>query len=79
MPEMGPEHVALIEVLVQARVQAKLTQRELAKKLDRLQSFVGKIEQGDRHINVIEFIEFARALGVDPTKLFARVVQATGM
>ena len=79
MPEMDPEHRMLCEVLVEARVQARLTQRELAEKLNRLQSFVGKIERGDRHINVIEFIQVARALEIEPTKLLAKVVKATGL
>jgi hypothetical protein len=33
------------------------------------------MEAGERRIDVIEFIEIARALGADPTELFGRLVE----
>ena|SRR5438094_784134 len=53
----------------------RLTQRDLAKRLGRSHSFVGKIESGERQLNVLEFCELADALGVDPKRLFAKVVK----
>jgi len=79
MPKSGPAYEALIEILIAEREAAGLTQRELAERLNRLHSFIGKIETGTRHINVIEFIEVARALNVEPTRLLAKVVKATGL
>jgi transcriptional regulator with XRE-family HTH domain len=61
-------------VLVEAREKAGLTQRGLAARLKRPHSFVGRIEAGERRIDVVEFIEIARVLDLDPTELFVRVV-----
>ncbi len=51
-----------------------MTQRELARRLGRSHSFVGKIESGERQLNVLEFCELADALGVNPRELFGKVV-----
>jgi transcriptional regulator with XRE-family HTH domain len=51
-----------------------MTQRDLAARLRRPHSFIGRIEAGERRIDVIEFIEIARVLGADPKELFGRVV-----
>jgi len=67
-------HKALMAALVAARNKADITQRELARRLGRAHSFVGKIESGERQLNVLEFCELADALGVDPRELFGKVV-----
>jgi transcriptional regulator with XRE-family HTH domain len=64
------EHQHLIELLVAAREGAGLTQRDLAARLKRPNSFVGRIEAGERRVDVIEFIAIARALQADPRELF---------
>jgi hypothetical protein len=38
------------------------------------QSFIAKYEGGERRIDLIEFIEIARALGADPIKLFREFI-----
>ena len=60
--------------LVTARVKAGITQRELARRLGRSHSFVGKIESGERQLNVLEFCELANALKVNPRELFAQIL-----
>ena len=67
-------HKALMAALVAARGKAGITQRELARRLRRSHSFVGKIESGERQLNVLEFCEMADALGIDPMELFADFV-----
>ena len=67
-------HRALIATIVQARKKAGLTQRKLAMRLRRSDSFVWKIEAGERRIDILEFIEIARCLKVDPVDLFKKVV-----
>ncbi|HEY6644107.1 helix-turn-helix transcriptional regulator [Povalibacter sp.] len=79
MPSTDATYRALVEVVIETRAEAGLTQQELADRLKRLKSFVGKVETGQRNLDVIEFIELARALRIEPTKLLAKVVQATGM
>jgi transcriptional regulator with XRE-family HTH domain len=65
---------ALIEALVKARKAAGLTQRQLAARLKRSNSFVWKIEAGERRIEVLEFAEISRALGVKPSAICAKVL-----
>jgi transcriptional regulator with XRE-family HTH domain len=52
--------------LKQQREKKGLTIRELAKILGRHHSIVGKTETSGRKIDIIEFIEYCDALGVDP-------------
>jgi len=54
--------------------KAGLTQHEVAERLGRPQSFVAKVEGGERRLDVIEFIELTRALGVDPVRLIKRLL-----
>lgn len=46
--------------LIAARESAGLTQREAAARLGRSHSFVAKSEAGERRIDVIELLQFAR-------------------
>jgi transcriptional regulator with XRE-family HTH domain len=67
-------HKALMAALVAARTKAGITQRELARRLGRSHSFVGKIESGERQLNVLEFCELADALKTNPRELFGRIL-----
>ena len=59
------------KILVEARRDAGLTQVALAKKLGRPQSFVSEFERGERRLDVTEFIDVARALGIDAARTIA--------
>jgi transcriptional regulator with XRE-family HTH domain len=61
----------LLARLVQARLEGKATQREVADRLGRPQSFVSKYESGERRLDVIEFVDVCAALGTDPADLLA--------
>lgn len=67
-------HKTLIAVLTAARLKAGLTQRDVAVRLKRPHSLVGRIESGERRIDVIEFIEIAGAIGADPRQLFSQLL-----
>jgi ribosome-binding protein aMBF1 (putative translation factor) len=69
----SPKHRALIAAIVAARQAAGLTQRQLAAKLKRSNSFVWKFEAGERQLNVLEFIEIARALDVKASRLMIEI------
>jgi transcriptional regulator with XRE-family HTH domain len=45
----------------------------LAKKLGRPQSFVSKFERGERRLDVPEFLDVARALGIDPARIITNI------
>lgn len=70
----GGEHRHLVEVLVEARRKAGLTQAELAARVGKDQTFISIIERGQRRVDVLEFIALASAMGVNPTALFKVVV-----
>ena len=67
------KHRALIREVVAARHAAGLTQRQLAAKLNRSNSFIWKLEAGERQINVLELVEVARVLGVKASQLIAAI------
>jgi len=57
---------AVLEVLVAARRRARLTQQQVANRLRKPQSFVSKYENGERRLDVAEFIGVLDILGHDP-------------
>jgi transcriptional regulator with XRE-family HTH domain len=64
---------ALLTLLLEARAEAGLTQKELATKLGRPQPFVSKTENAERRLDVIEFMDVCRGLDADPHELLARL------
>ena len=56
------------KAIVKARKEAGLTQAALATRLGRPQSFISKYESGERRLDVLEFLEVARAVGFDPAR-----------
>ena len=66
----------LTQCLVDARTNAGITQVELAERLGRPQSFVSKVEGGDRRLDMIEFLQITAALNVDPEPIMRSVLAA---
>jgi transcriptional regulator with XRE-family HTH domain len=66
-------YAAFTDLLKEERKKAGLTQAKLAKKLRRPQSYVSKYERGDRRLDVIEFLEIARAIKFDPSEFLQRL------
>ncbi len=58
-----------ITLLAESRRAKGITQAQLAKKLDKPQSYVSKFESGERRLDVIEFILIAECLGLSPNTL----------
>lgn len=54
------EYRKTIERLEKARQEAGLKQNEVAKKLGKPQSYISKIERGERRIDIIELKELAK-------------------
>ena len=52
--------------LKQKRSESGLTIRQLAAKLGWASSIVGKIEQGERRLDVVEYVQYCSALDTDP-------------
>jgi len=63
------EQTILREWLIERRKEALLTQRELADILGVVYSLVGKVETGERRLDVVELIQYCSGLKADPIKL----------
>ena len=59
-PVHAPEYQYLLGRLRKARLEAGLTQVEVAKSLQRHQSYVTKCELGERRIDPIDLLRFAK-------------------
>ena len=62
-----------LDFLIKARLDLEVTQEQVAARLNRPQSFVSKYENGERRIDVIEFLEIAEAIGFDPIDFLRKV------
>lgn len=71
-----PRQRLLQTLLVDARKTKGMTQVELADALNKPQSFVAKFENGERRIDVIEFIDIAAALGIPTADLISKIEAA---
>lgn len=56
----------LVNWLKSERKQQKLSMRALAERMDKPHSFVQKVEQGERRLDVVEYVWYCRKLGVNP-------------
>lgn len=65
----SPPYQLLRRLLCEARTAANLTQLQVAERMQRPQSFVSKYESGERHLDVIEFLELCSAIGVSPARI----------
>ncbi len=58
------DYARLTRRLREVRESAGLTQEQLAEKLKQGQSFVSKIERGERRLDVVELALVCRAVGI---------------
>jgi len=54
------DHNLIVERLKRARIDVGLGQIEVAKKLGKTQSYISKIESGQRRFDVLQLKEFAK-------------------
>lgn len=59
----SPRYRQFLERLRAARLEAGLTQEEVAQHLGRPQSFVSKCESGERRVDVVELETFSQLYG----------------
>lgn len=67
------EHARLGGVIRSLRQEAGLTQKQVAEILKLPQSFVSKVERGERQLQVVELMPICRALGIEPSDVFERL------
>ena len=59
------EHKNIVQKLIKARREAGIDQVDVAKKLGKSQSYLSKIESGQRKIDVIQLQKFAKFYNKD--------------
>ncbi|WP_052257598.1 helix-turn-helix domain-containing protein [Leisingera sp. ANG-DT] len=63
----------LVAALKAARLDAGMTQQQVAEALSKPQSYVAKVEGFERRLDVIEFIVLARCIAWDPFPLLQQI------
>ncbi|AKH87980.2 helix-turn-helix transcriptional regulator [Edwardsiella tarda] len=67
------EYQSIIKTLKARRIELKITQAQLAQVLGKPQSFVSKIESGERRLDIIEFVHIARQLSLDLNAVLEKI------
>ncbi|WEX76659.1 helix-turn-helix transcriptional regulator [Sinorhizobium numidicum] len=67
-------HEALVALLIEKRKTAGLTQDDLARAVGEHQSFVARLESGQRRIDVIEYIALAEVMGFDAAEALKQLI-----
>jgi transcriptional regulator with XRE-family HTH domain len=75
--KFSPTYTRLRRLLVQSRVAAGLKQADVALRLGKPQSYVSKVESGERRLDVVEFVDLAKAIGVDPIRTLRAALTKT--
>ena len=63
------------KTLVDLRTKAGLTQRQSASKLNRERSLVGRLELGERRLDMVEFLWLCEACNADPVEEAAALMR----
>jgi len=67
------EYQRVITALKNARKAQGITQAQLAEALGKPQSFIAKVENGERRLDVVEFVHLARLVSVDTCKILNEI------
>ncbi len=60
------KYLSLLAWLKNSRVEQNISMRDLAIKIDEPHSFIGKIETAERRLDVYEYVNYCKALKLDP-------------
>lgn len=74
-PLHDPRYAVLRALLVGERERNGLTQVEIAARLGKPQSYVSKYERGERRIDIVEYVDVARAIGIDPVTTLRELIE----
>ena len=69
------DYAELVDLLIEARLAAGLTQRALARRIGKVQSHICAIEQRQRRVELLEFYRISLALNTDPVAMFRRATE----
>lgn len=69
------EHTYLRQRLTLRRLELNLSQRALAERLGVIHSFVGKVETGDRRLDVFEFVQYCSCLEWNALDVLSEIIE----
>lgn len=67
-----------LDLLRQQRSSLGLTQADIAIRLDATQSFISKVERGERRLDLVELHSWCAALGISLGEFVTRFERAVG-
>lgn len=68
-----PQNKRFLSLLREIRIEAGLTQADLAARIQKDQTFVSKYESGERRLDFLEVREICNAVGVSLTQFVRRL------
>ncbi len=74
-PLHEPRYQRIAALLTELRKARGLLQQDVADRSGRPQGFVSKVERGSRRLDVIELLDFLRALDADPHEFIDRLLE----
>jgi transcriptional regulator with XRE-family HTH domain len=76
MPQSTHHHQyqVFLKLLRGLREECGITQAILADRIGNTQTFVSKVERGERRLDVVEFAEWCEALGQPPERIFGALI-----
>jgi transcriptional regulator with XRE-family HTH domain len=77
-PDLSIQYERFRALMIKVRKAKRVPQWELAQRIGRSQSYVAKYEGGRRRLDVVEFIDVAKALHVDPWRIIRRLTKELG-
>ena len=66
------DYQLVIKALRDARIACGITQQEVASAFGRPQSFIAKVESGERRLDVVEFVRL-RLLNIEPASILNKL------
>jgi transcriptional regulator with XRE-family HTH domain len=74
----SPQYERFREELIAMRKANRLSQQQVAQALGRPQSFVAKVENGERRLDIVELVGYARAIGAEPRNFIVELLEKIG-
>lgn len=71
--------IALRELLKEKRLERGINQADISIILNRPQSFVSKYENGERKIDLIDFVFICKAMNIDPKLILEEFIEIIEM
>lgn len=67
------DYQQVIKALRDARIACGITQQEVASAFGRPQSFIAKVESGERRLDVVEFVHLCHFLSIEPRVIIDKI------